>query len=439
MINISRLYCGQEQGSDKIRYGQELRRTHGPLSTSGATPRSAAERRPVVVWNCTRSCNLRCVHCYTNSEPRQYDSELTGDEARAMIRDLAAFNVPALLLSGGEPLVRPDLFDLAQYAVDQGLRCTLSTNGTLITADVARRIKAIGFSYVGVSLDGIGEVNDRFRAHPGAFEKSLAGFRNCVQADQRVGLRMTLTRHNARDLHRIFDFIEAEGVHRACFYHLAYSGRGRALAGDDLSHSETRAAMDVILERTRDFNQRGLDKEILTVDNHVDGVYIYLKLLETDPERAAATLALLEWNGGGMYSSGVGIGDIDFQGNVHPDQFWMTETLGNVRERLFGDIWMDTSHPIMAGLKNRRESIRGQCRRCRWFNACGGSLRVRAAAAYDDPFGWDPACYLTLEERGLTAADVAELKAQGEWHEPLARSEDIGDANGAAAPTRCTE
>jgi len=419
LISISKLYCGEKSGSDWLRYGHA---GGGRRPGDQAVPKSAAERRPVVVWNCTRACNLRCIHCYTDSRGPAASDELSTDEARAMLRDLARFGVPALLISGGEPLLRRDVFDLADYARSLGLRCTLSTNGTLITEEIARRIRRAGFTYVGISLDGVGEVNDRFRGVEGAFDAALRGFRNCVAVGQRVGLRMTLTRHNVGDLGRVFDLIEREQIDRVCFYHLAYSGRGSDLAVDDLTPEQTRRAVDLILERTEDFHRRGLGKEILTVDNHVDGVYLYLKLREKDPERAEQVLALLRWNGGGLYSSGVGIGAIDWRGDVHPDQFWSHYTFGNVRERPFSEIWMDTSDPLMRGLKDRRSHIHGQCRRCRWFDACGGSLRVRADAVFGDPWAWDPACYLTDEERGLTPSDVEELRRRGEYFERPLRS-----------------
>jgi radical SAM protein with 4Fe4S-binding SPASM domain len=320
-------------------------------------------------------------------------------------------------MSGGEPLIRPDLFDLVGHANELGLRCTLSTNGTMISEETARRIHDAGFTYVGISLDGIGEVNNYFRGVKGAFERAMSGFRHCVAVGQRVGLRMTLTRHNVRDLENIFDFIEQEGINRACFYHLAYSGRGGDLTAQDLTAEETRRAMDIILARTDDFARRGLNKEILTVDNHVDGPYLYMKLREKNPERAEKVLGLLQWNGGGMYSSGVGIGAIDWDGNVHADQFWRHYSFGNVRERPFSEIWMDTSDPLMRGLKNRRSHIKGQCTRCRFFDACGGALRVRADVFYNDPWGWDPACYLTDEEIGLTEKDIEELRTAGEYYE----------------------
>ena len=415
MISVSKLYCGGTAESDGLRYGHG---GQGPQVGPGAPPTSktAAERRPVTVWNVTRTCNLRCIHCYTDSDAKKYSGELTTEEGKTLIRDLADFAVPALLFSGGEPLARPDLFDLVEHARSLGIRPTLSTNGTLITDDTARQIKRAGFTYVGISLDGIGEINDRFRGVGGAFDRAVRGFKACVGVGQRVGLRLTLTRHNFANLHGIFDFIEREHVDRACFYHLVYAGRGGQIADDDLSREETRQAIDVILERTEDFHRRGLNKEILTVDNHVDGIYLYLKLRDKDPARAEQVLKLLTWNGGGMYSSGVGIGDIDFQGNVHADQFWMHYAFGNVRQRPFGRIWTDTSDPLMAGLKDRRAKIKGRCAPgiCRWFDACGGAMRVRADLVHNDPWAPEPACYLTDEEIGFTAEKQKMVKARGE-------------------------
>jgi len=416
MIDISKLYCGGEASGDTIRYGQRPSADrHEPHAYT--TPKSAVERRPVVAWTLTRTCNLRCIHCYTDSENVRYEDELTTDEGLALVEDLAEFGVPAVLCTGGEPLIRKDIFDLATRAAELSLRPVLSTNGTLIDEATAEHIKAAGFAYVGISLDGIGEVNDRFRGVEGAFERARRGIRNCVSVEQRVGLRLTLTRHNYLDLERIFDFIEAEHVDRACFYHLAYAGRGRDIASDDLSYEETRRTLDIIIARTCDFYKRGLHKNILTVDNHADGPYLYMRLREEDPERAEEVLRLLRWNGGGRYSSGVGIGSIDAVGDVHADQFWMHYSFGNVRERSFADIWRDTSDPLMAGLKDRLPLLKGRCGRCKWQDACGGALRVRADVYYNDPWAPDPACYLSDEEIGLTEDDVREMRQAGEVFE----------------------
>lgn len=394
MVNITKLYCGERQPADNLRYG------HG----QGA-PKSASERKPIVVWNVTRTCNLRCVHCYSDSFAQRYPGELTIEQATGVIDDLAAFGVSALLFSGGEPLTRPDLFDLMQYATQKGLRVTLSTNGTLIHEPIARKLHAIGLCYVGISLDGIGETNDLFRGKKGAFDDAVRGIRNCMAAGQKVGLRMTLTRRNCMDLHDIFDFIEAEGIQRACFYHLVYAGRGNR--ADELSPAEVRRAMDIILERTLVFHEKGIRREILTVDNHVDNAYIYLKLRERQPARAEEVYKLMKWNGGGANSSGIGIGNIDTQGNVHPDQFWQSATLGNVRQRPFSEIWSDNSIPLLAGLRNRLPLLKGRCATCRFKEICGGSFRVRAFQVHGDPWAADPACYLSDNEIASEQPEVA--------------------------------
>jgi radical SAM protein with 4Fe4S-binding SPASM domain len=341
-------------------------------------------------------------------------SELSTNEAKAVIDDLSQFGVPSVLFSGGEPLMRPDLFELIEYADKRNLRTVISTNGTLITAEVAKKIKNNGVSYVGISLDGIGEVNDKFRGAAGAFDKAVKGIRNCQAADVRVGLRLTLTKRNVQDIEALFEFFEKEGIERVCFYHLVPSGRGSGIAGEDLTHAQSRNAIETILVRAKQFKQAGRKTDILTVDNHVDGVYLYLKLLEEDRQRAQEVWKLLVWNGGGLYSSGVGIGCIDFNGNVHPDQFWWHYNLGNVRKKSFSQIWTNPDEPLLKGLRNRRVYIKGRCRLCKFFDVCGGSLRVRADLHFHDPWAPEPACYLTDEEIGLDAAKQSELEKAGE-------------------------
>lgn len=410
MINISKLYCDQITPGDWLRYG---------LKDSGQrqgvpVPAQASARRPIVVWNITRKCNLQCVHCYNDSGPDKTCNDISTAQAKTVIDDLACFGVPSILFSGGEPLMRHDLFELIEHAVGKGLRTVISTNGTLIAPETAREIQRLGVSYVGISLDGIGPVNDKFRGVAGAFERAVQGVRNCQSAGVRVGLRLTLTRRNVQDIEGLFDFFEAEGVERVCFYHLVPSGRGAAIADDDLTHAQTRDALDRILAKARFFKQAGRKTDILTVDNHVDGVYLYLKLLAEGHARAAEVWKLLTWNGGGLYSSGVGIGCIDYNGNVHPDQFWWHYDLGNVRQRPFSEIWTDRNEPLLQGLRNRRSQIKGRCRLCRFFDACGGSLRVRADAHFGDPWAPDPACYLSDDEIGLAEPQRQELADAGE-------------------------
>jgi len=319
----------------------------------------------------------------------------------AFIRDLADFGVPAFLFSGGEPLLREDLFELASLAGEQGIRVTLSTNGTLITREIAERIKSIGFAEAGISLDGIGPTNDHFRGKNGAYQAALDGIRNCVAQGIRVSLRFTLTRSNYQEIPAIFRLVEDEGIDRVCFYHLAYCGRGDSLQGEDISHAQARSVVDVICQHTQELHRRGLAKEVLTVGNHADGVYLYLKLRKQDPQRADKVWHLLKRNGGN--NSGIRIGAVDELGEVHPDQFWWHHSLGNICQRKFSDIWADTSEPLLRGLRMRQELLKGRCSQCQYLDLCNGNLRVRAEAVYGDIWAEDPACYLNDEEIGLIA------------------------------------
>lgn len=397
MIDISVLYGGLETPSTPHRYGRAITQIDPPAHQRMAVARSAAQRRPIVVWNLTRTCNLRCTHCYTDSEARTYPDELTTDQCKRVLDDLAEFRVPAVLFSGGEPLVRKDLFELATYARSLNLHVVLSTNGTLINRDTAARFKNVQFAYIGISLDSaIPEVHDQFRGARGAFERTMAGFRHCVDMGQKVGLRLTLTRHTARDLDLIFDFLHREGIDRACFYHLCPAGRGKDLMA--LSHEQTRQAIDTIIDRTGQMIAAGRRIEILTVDNHCDGPYLYLRMLREKHPRARQVLDMITFNGGGRYSSGVSIANIDFTGEVHADQFSMHRSFGNVKHRRFSEIWQDTSDPIMAGLKDRLPLLKGRCASCRFKESCGGGLRARAELTTGDPWASDPGCYLTDEE-----------------------------------------
>lgn len=391
MIGISKLYCGTVEPSDVLRYGRRSAALPGHLL------QFASDKKPVVVWNCTRACNLNCIHCYAHADNQRAADEMSFEEGCALIDDLAQFGSPVLLFSGGEPLCREDLPELAEYAVAKGLRAVISTNGTLIDDRVAARLKNIGLSYVGISLDGLQPVNDRFRGKDGAFDQALAGVRACRGTGLKVGLRYTITRHNLDDLPGIFDLLESENIPRVCFYHMVPSGRAKNIANDNLSHAQTRSALDMIIDRTAEMHSRGLRKEVLTVDNHCDGPYVYLRLLsEGRDDDAARVMELLQMNGGN--SSGHGIGCVSWDGTVYPDQFLRDYPQGNVREQPFSRIWTDPDNRMLAELRNKPAHVTGKCVSCRFLPVCGGNFRARAAAATGSFWGVDPACYLTDEE-----------------------------------------
>lgn len=400
MLSLTKLLTGDAYFGDSLRYTEKSR---------GAIHGVAEGRGPVVAWNYTRTCNLNCMHCYAQSEAKTYEGELSTEEAKRFIDDLADFRCPVILFSGGEPLTRKDFFELAAYARDKGIRATLSTNGTLITPEVAQKIKDHGIGYVGISIDGLREVNDRFRGLDGAFDMAMQGIRNCRAVGQRVGLRFTINRTNFQDISAVLDLLETEDIDRICFYHLVYSGRAEDIIDEDLNHEETRQVIDLIADRVLDFDRRGLKKEILLVDNHADGPYLYLKYKDSDPERAEAIWRLLSINGGNR--SGIAFGEVDNLGNVHPDQFTQYINLGNVKERPFKEIWTNMDNPILAGLKDRKSLLDPTCQACNWLSICNGNFRARGEAVTGDFWGFDPACHLTDEERAISNPDMLREEA----------------------------
>jgi len=393
MIGISKLYCGTVEASDPIRYGRQSKKLPAHLL------QFSSDKKPVVVWNTTRACNLNCIHCYARAVHQSHDRELTTEEGFNLIDDLATFGVPVLLFSGGEPLLRSDLPELTRYAVSKGMRAVISTNGTLISEEKAMLLRDTGVSYVGISLDGLEKVNDHFRGVEGAFKKAVNGIKNCQNAGLKVGLRFTINKLNIDQVPGIFDLAEKMNIERICFYHLVYSGRGSDLVDQDLSHNETRKIVDIIMDRTRDMHNRGLKTEVLTVDNHADGPYLYLRMLKENNPRAGEVLELLKMNGGN--SSGEGIGCVSWDGLVHADQFWREHSFGNVLVKPFSQIWSNLSDPLMAQLKDKRRYVKGRCASCKWLDICGGNFRARAEAVTGNIWGEDPACYLTDKEIGL--------------------------------------
>ncbi|MGA8833069.1 MAG: 12,18-didecarboxysiroheme deacetylase [Desulfomonilaceae bacterium] len=394
MIGVSKLYCGAVEASDPLRYGRMSKDLPSHLL------QFSKDKKPVVVWNVTQRCNLKCVHCYSHSEDKKYSNELSTDEGVQLLDDLAGFGSPVVLFSGGEPLIRPDLLKLIQHATVSGVRAVLSTNGTLIDETMATKLKDIGLSYVGISLDGLQKVHDSFRGVDGTFERVLRAINNCKAAGLKVGLRFTINKRNFQEIDGIFDLVDKLQIPRICFYHLVYAGRGADLMNEDLDHKQTRKVVDLIIDRTMALHGKGMAVEVLTVDNHADGPYIYLRLLKENPDRARQVLELLQMNEGN--SSGRGIGCVSWDGTVHADQFWRHHSFGNIRDRPFSKIWTNPNDELLQKLKQKKNFVRGRCASCNWLDICGGNFRVRAEAALGDLWAPDPACYLTDEEIGLT-------------------------------------
>jgi len=354
---------------------------------------------PVVIWNLIRRCNLTCKHCYAISADTDFPGELTTEQVFTTMDDLRDFGVPVLILSGGEPLLRPDIFEVSKRAKDKGFYVGLSTNGTLIDEDMIGDIAAIGYDYVGISLDGIGATHDAFRRMDGAFDASLHAARLCRDKGIKVGLRFTLTMDNAHELPDLLQLCEDEDIDKFYLSHLNYAGRGDKNRIDDARLATTRRAMDLMFETCWRLINEDRPKEFVTGNNDADAVYLLHWVQRHYPHQFDHLRAkLAQWGGN---SSGVNIANIDNLGKVHPDTMWWNYTLGNVKERPFSEIWPDRSDPLMDGLKASPRAIKGRCAGCAYFDVCGGNTRVRAMQVTGDPWAEDPACYLTDEEIGL--------------------------------------
>ncbi|WP_435129869.1 TIGR04347 family pseudo-SAM/SPASM protein [Halobaculum sp. D14] len=398
MISVSKLLCGVGAEGDGLRYD---------AADESSKPQIAErkQRRPVVVWNLTKQCNLYCSHCYAAADTGTAPGELSTAEGKRLLDDLAAYGVPVVLFSGGEPLVRDDLTELVRYAADSGIRPVLSTNGTLITREKARELRDAGLKYAGVSVDGLPERNDEFRGQDGAFDAAVRGIRACLDVGLKTGLRYTITERNAADLRGVVDLLAEEGVNRFCFYHLDYGGRGADIVDADLSPAAKRDAVKRLCDLTRAYHDDGEEIETLLVGNYADAAYLVEYARRNMGADAAERVAdYLRRNGGDP--TGERVADVDYQGNVHLTQFWQGYSLGNVRDRPFGAIWEDESNPLLARLRERTDHLTGRCGRCQYQSICRGASRLRALATHDDLFAPDPQCYLTEDEISGPAAST---------------------------------
>lgn len=384
MINITRLAGGTPSVSAALQ---------AVSHSAGADTRHSF--RPLVVLNLTRRCNLGCSHCYLDSADRSYVNELSRREIEQIIDDCQRLEVPVILLSGGEPLLYKDIYRVIAYAKQQGIRVGLSTNGTLISRQTAAELAESGVDYVGISIDGRKTLHDAFRNQAGAFDKAMAGIIHCLEKGIKTGIRFTINQRNAADVWPVIDLCVQEKIPRFCMYHLVYAGRGKALQNDDIDNAARRALVTRLIKTAQQQTAAGTAFEILTVDNHADGIFLYHQIQRQDSARAAGVLQLLRMHGG--CSAGTKFVDITPDGTVYPCQFWHQEKLGNVRERSFASLWHDDGCGLLCRLRSKAGQLKGRCGRCRYKQYCGG-CRVRAAVVYNDFWAEDPCCYLTDEE-----------------------------------------
>lgn len=381
MINISKLYCGLAGQSDELRYAH-----------TGSTG-------PIVVYNCTPRCNLKCIHCYSNSTAGRRDTELDAEQSKKLLAEVLEVNAPVVLFSGGEPLLRNDLFELMAEAKRLKLRTVISTNGTLIDSTTAAKLKDTNLAYAGISLDGAEPYHDTLRQSNGAFKATLKGIENCQKAGLRTGLRFTITKSNASQAPVIFDIARETGIRRLCFYHLVRSGRGARIETEVLEQSQTREIIETILQKTDEYVSKDLVEEVLTVGNHADGPYMLVKMQKEKRAGFENAKKLLLANGGNRI--GQGICCVSWNGDVFADQFWRNYSLGNVTQKSFKQIWTNENEPVLMRLRNKDKFADKRCKECKWFALCKGNYRFSGTDPTYKNWVLEPACYLTNEEIGL--------------------------------------
>lgn len=402
-----------------FRLTQYMRELATP--TPVRTRRGTGGTKPVVIWNLTRRCNLRCRHCYTTSADVPFPGELSHEQAISVLDDLNGYGIPALILSGGEPLSRFDIFDLARYARDLSFRhLALSTNGTKIDREKAAQIADLNFDYVGISIDGMRDFNDWFRGGDDAFVQAMTGLRECKKHGIKVGLRFTITEQNAHMLDDMLALCDSEGVDKFYLSHLVYAGRGDKNRGEDTAHLRARRALDTLIARAWEDVSHNRPLEIVTGNNDTDAVY-FLQWVQRhfDTDQAAHVAQHLEAWGGN--SSGLGVANIDPTGDVHPDTYWSAYRIGNVKETPFTKLWQGSDR-MLATLRQRPRPLKGRCGDCAFQRVCGGNTRIRALQVSGDPWAEDPACYMSNAELGIADSErLTVTPFRGKSHDPAYR------------------
>ncbi len=342
--------------------------------------------KPLIFWNITYRCNLRCVHCYINAIQGLSRDELSTEEALRVVEDAHELRTPLLIISGGEPLVREDIVEIMRRAGEYGIKVSLSTNGTLITRDWAAKLKELNVQYVGISIDSpIPVIHDKIRGVPGAWDLAIRGIRNVMEAGIPVGIRTTVTKLNIDHAQEVVELAHKLGISRVAFYHLVPSGRGRGI----INLIPTPDQLFRFLAKLIDVAKKYPDVEILTVDNPADGVVAAL-LASNDEDEFMRKLRLVSRMG--ACSAGRKVMSIYPNGDVYPCQFFNDKPMGNVRRERLTEIWLRPrlNSELVIRLRNRDYGA-SQCMRCPYLRYCGG-CRVRAGVLNGDVWSMDPLC-----------------------------------------------
>jgi len=348
--------------------------------------------RPIVFWNITYKCNLKCIHCYISAG--QYDDryELTTEEARRVAEETVKIGIPLVILSGGEPLVREDFWEIVEpMANKQRPKLSLSTNGTLITRDIAHKLASYGFVYVGISIDSIVPArHDYFRGVKGAFEAAVRGIKNSLEAGIDVGIRTTITKFNVDEVPAILKWAHDNGIRRVSLYILDTVGRGAFIKDLLPSHDQLKKLAHVLIDEARKYAD---DMEILVVRAQFMGFYI-ASLLAKNREEFLQYIKMLDAQG----NCGRKSISIYPDGEVKPCQFIDWVSLGNLREQSLSEILRPDNEKLKPFI-NIEKYLRGErCGKCPFRRICGGGSRGRALALTGDEWGDDPLCFIDYNE-----------------------------------------
>ena len=352
----------------------------------------------LVVWDFTHKCNLSCKHCYSNSGAVS-EKELTTKEALEVVDQLADAGVTALAFSGGEPLIRKDFFEVASHAVERGLYVSVATNGTLLTKENVRKLKQTKINYVEISIDGAtAQTHDTFRGVTGAFDKAVAGLKNCVESDLCACIATTATKSNLEEIPKILDLAEEIGAERFTYFNFIPTGRGKEHYDQDLTPEEREKLMRYLLNRM----SKGCKTTILTTAPQLARVALQCQGPSGTGE---VTMSMAHMQTAKVSKKAVPLADfiggcgagrlycsLSPQGDVHPCVF-LPVNVGNLKTEKFADIWLNSK--LFNALRDRG-NLKGACGKCSYKFICGG-CRARANVYHDDFLSSDPGCILAKE------------------------------------------
>jgi len=357
-------------------------------------PRPGEHELRLVFWETTAGCNLECVHCRRLDVAHEMmRSDLTTEEAFLLVDQIAEVGNPILVLSGGEPLIRPDILDIARHGRQRGLTVSLATNGTLVTSKLARAIQAAGIARVAVSLDGArADTHDQFRRQLGSFHRALEGIGYLRWAGVPVQINTTVARHNEAELEAIHDLAADLGAVALHAFLLVPVGCGVQIAEDQMLSPE---GYEAILHRFYDLAQRGRLQCKATCAPH------YYRVVR---QRAAAEGRHVVPARHGMAAmtkgclAGSAVCFVSHKGEVFPCGYLPVEA-GNVRRAPFGSIWRLS--PVFASLRDP-DCLDGKCGACEFINVCSG-CRARAYYATGDYLAEEPFCVYEPRRKSTTA------------------------------------